>query len=236
MSMRAADERAAAELLWSSQMRGTNSGVAGPGVSVGGGGSLNGLLSGELTAAPSQADRYGSSNQARFGMSANAPSFTPGVTSGMEFTAAGAGGRGSISLEEQSLREAADDLWGFTTSGGGASAPASSTPTPARFSVPSADRGPSMSAIEAESMRAAAAGLWGKTSSAPPAPSPPASGADTASLGVAHLPSALLGGLDGMNGCCSSHNAALSVADALGGSCDILAGLNLDGGSEPSYH
>ena len=141
------------------------------------------------------------------------------------------------------MREAAENLWGGLTSGGGTGAPGTSAPAgAARFTVPSSmDRVPSLSAMEAQSMRAAAAGLWGASTAAAPAPAP----SIHVGQGMPPLPSALLGGnlggnLGGYDGLRSSGGVlggSLGNSDDLLGHCDhLLAGLALDGGSEPSGH
>ena len=136
------------------------------------------------------------------------------------------------------MREAAENLWGGLTSGGGAGAPGTSAPAgAARFTVPSSmDRVPSLSAMEAQSMRAAAAGLWGASTAPAPAPAP----SIHVGQGMPPLPSALLGGnLGGYDGLRSSHGGVLGGSlgnsdDPLGHCDHLLAGLALDGGSEPS--
>ena len=260
MSMRAADERAAAEMLWSSQMRGS---CAGAGAGAGAGGAAGGApsrMNGGMHGGPSApaADVYVPSSSSQFGMSANAPSFTPGgggaVMGGVSM--GGAPSRNnSFSLQEASLREAAENLWGRTTSGGApvpapVAAPMTAPMTaPPRFTVPSMDRVPSLSAMEAESMRVAAAGLWGQASSAT---SSPAMAPSMDAARSAPLPSALLACLPtegGMNGLPTVNGAAGIGAlgglggggaggggDALGPHCDhLLASLSLDGGSESGY-
>lgn len=218
MSMRAANERAAAELLWSTQM-GVGGSVA----------RLNGAGGGGPPAPPAEHYAAGTPS-AQFGMSANAPSFTPGGGAHLGGGGGSLGGsnRGSsFSLEQESLREAAENLWGRATA---APAPA---PAPApRFTVPSSmDRVPSLSALEAESMRAAAAGLWGQTAAPVPAPAPSMDG-----LGMPPLPSALLGEQALPPACDGPSHILGGPHDPLGGSCDILASLSLDGGSEPSVY
>ena len=108
--------------------------------------------------------------------------------------------------------QAAEGLWAENL-GGAAAAPAP------RFTVPDLNKVPSMQAIEAESMRAAAAEAFGFSGGGAPA----ADAAD-ASLGMPPLPSGMLGGAGGAGG-----------ADDLGALCgaDLLAGLRLDGSSEP---
>ena len=201
MSMRAADERAAAELLWSAQMQG---------------GSINGNSSsafgGEVPAASDFHSSPGlaaaaAAAAAQFGMSPNAPSFMPGGNSSVS-------SRGP-SLEQESLREASENLWGCTGGGGSASAAAAPSQQHAapRFTVPAMDRVPSLQAMEAESMRAAAAGLWGQTAAAPvPAMHP--------SLGVPS-PAPMLPMMGALP-------LAPGGADPLCGGLDVLASLRLD--------
>ena len=148
----------------------------------------------------------------QFGMSANAPAFTPGggaCGSGAVSASAGCGGQGA-SFEQESLRAAAENLWADVNTSAGAPAP--------RFSVPDLNKVPSMQTIEAESMRAAAAGLWDSGGSVAPASAP-----SEDLLGMPPLPSGMLGGSGGPG------------ADELGlCGADLLAGLRLDGASEPS--
>jgi hypothetical protein len=233
---------------------GSGSGAAAAaGASLMNGGAVSGASL--MTGGPSMTNShlYASAPRSQFGMSANAPSFNP--TGGASYAgggggrppggAMGAGGLGarsaSFSLEEASMREAAENLWGGLTSGGGAGAPGTSAPAgAARFTVPSSmDRVPSLSAMEAQSMRAAAAGLWGASTAPAPAPAP----SIHVGQGMPPLPSALLGG--NLGGNLGGYDGLRSSGGVLGGSlgndplghCDhLLAGLALDGGSEPSGH
>lgn len=156
----------------------------------------------------------------QFGMSANAPSFTPGGSGGGGCGCGGLGGSlgggggGSASFEQESLRAAAENLWAGTS----AAAPSSRSFPGSSFTVPDLNKVPSLNAIEAESMRAAAAGLWDQGSGGSAA----APSADSL-LGMPPLPSGMLGGC----GAAASDEIGLCGAD-------LLAGLRLDGGSEPS--
>ena len=163
-----------------------------------------------------------------FGMSANAPAFTP--------SGGGGGGMGGgppsgapqqpsvqqgASFEQESLRAAAENLWGSSGGGlggtGGGRQPS--------FTVPDLNKVPSLQAMEAESMRAAAAGLWDSGGSAGSGGGGGGGGqaasAPSAELGMPNLPSGIGAGDDDLQ---------------LGNLCgaDLLAGLRLDGGSEPS--
>ena len=82
--------------------------------------------------------------------------------------------------------------------------------------MPDLNKVPSLQAIEAESMRAAAAGLWDQGGGG----SAQANASSTnALLGMPPLPSGMLGAGGGDElGLCGA---------------DLLAGLRLDGGSEP---
>jgi len=209
-SMRQADERAAAEALWTQQMprNGSSCGVP-PGSGTAASDTLS--LPAGLAAGASQ-----------FGMSANAPAFTPGLGIGASGSSGATTGTVGVSFEADSLRAAAETLWADT---GGGAATTSRLPQ-SRFTVPDMNRVPSLQAMEAESMRAAAAGLWGQQSSvssgaatngaiggfgvgvpagacASPAMAP------EASLALPPLPSGMLGGGGGLPS-------------------DLLAGLRLD--------
>ena len=115
--------------------------------------------------------------------------------------------------------QAAENLWAGVHE---------ATPAP-RFSVPDMNKVPSLGAIEAESMRAAAAGLWdqggggGGGAAAAPAPSMDSLGSDSL-MGMPPLPAGMLGAANG-----AAERDELGLCGA-----DLLAGLRLDGGSEPS--
>jgi len=192
-----------------------------------GGGMVGGVANGGSASAPT-ADMYtaGLGNASQFGMSANAPAFTPAgmaqasVASGVRGGSLGGASLGGPSLEQESLREAAENLWAGTSSGVASGASLGSSPrfmpavNPAPMSnVPPVNRVPSLQALEAESVRAAAAELWTQQATAAPAPSPMA-------LGVAGppLPSGLLAG--GLGDYYSADESAHMD--------HILAGLRLD--------
>jgi len=190
MSMRAADERAAAEMLWRSHMSSQVMRDGGCGGAGGGGMGADAASGGRGSAPPTDvysADFHGVS-QIGMRMSADAPAFIPGGS-------AVPNGARAPPFEQESLWEEAESLWGCTSG----APPTSPLVTPGgghigaspRFAVPSSSnvsRIPSLQAMEAVSLNAAGQELWTQTSLAL---------APFATATMAALPSGFIGGSDG---------------------------------------